>query len=880
MTSRHRRPPRYSASTRPALTWVARAAACVALGVPAAAPAQQAAPRPPAPADSEVTSVVVSGIRASLQRAADVKKDATQVMDVITAEDVGKLPDANVAEALQRVTGVQVTRVFGEGQTVSVRGLPLVRVEVDGRTLLGFSARLSPPENEQLGRNSGLDTVPSGLFGRLEVRKSAAANQVEGGLSGSINLVTPNPLDFRKPTLSVRAEGTYSEVSGKFEPGFSGLLARQSDDGKLGVLLAVDYTKRTSTTQAFERNNFFTRTTIGAGTAPGTGADLNGDGVADLSGDRTQYEHFVVDRSRIGVTGEMQYRLSDTFTLLFEGIASKMETSREQDFISWRYTGRAITNPVFQGNTIVAGNSTGALQQAGLHRAEPTTSLMGAISTRWTPGRFVVKTDLSSSRGTLDQVIRQITLDSLNTAVPGRFDYRAGPVPSLDLGTYDVTNAANYRFTQVRANRLVAHMDETVGKGDLEYTFNDGVLSRLSAGVRLRRLDAVSEAFRSQVTPARTEIPPYLTTTNAGNFLPDVGVQFPRTFLTTVADQQYILQRATGGGPLDRNAQRDYDLRERAQALYLMADFDGDLFGLPFVANAGVRAVRTNFWVQTLSQGVTPVVDTNRYTNVLPSANVVFTVQKDFLVRLAASRTMQQAGIAELAPSLFVNVTNRNATGGNATLKPTLATNLDLSFELYGTRNTLISGALFAKDVKDAFADTTTLQTFAGFESLGNIPYTRPANVGSAKVRGLEVGVQRFFDFLPAPFDGMGVIANYTLSDGEGDNGAPLTGLSKNSANLILLYEKGGVSGRVAYNYRDKAAFSFTQGRPDYVAKRSQLDLQLGYEFNKTYAVQFQAQNLDPKASATIEHSEPGLLALNSYALSERRYSVGIRAKF
>ena len=175
-----------------------------------------------APAEGEEQEIVVSGIRNSLQQAAQVKRDAPQVMDVITAEDVGKLPDANVAEALQRVTGVQITRVFGEGQSVSVRGLQQVRVEVDGRTLLGWSARLSPPENDQLGRSSGLDSVPSGLFGRLEVRKSPLASQPEGGLGGTVNLVTPKPLSFKETTLSVRAQGTYSENSEKFEPAVTG----------------------------------------------------------------------------------------------------------------------------------------------------------------------------------------------------------------------------------------------------------------------------------------------------------------------------------------------------------------------------------------------------------------------------------------------------------------------------------------------------------------------------------------------------------------------------------------------------------------------------------------------------------------------------------
>ena len=155
----------------------ARALARLAGGASLAAYALSPAYAQDAATPAEEDAIVVTGIRASLEQAADIKREASQVMDVITAEDVGKLPDANVAEALQRVTGVQITRVFGEGQSVSVRGLQQVRVEVDGRTLLGWSARLSPPENDQLGRSSGLDSVPSSLFGRLEVRKSPLASQ-------------------------------------------------------------------------------------------------------------------------------------------------------------------------------------------------------------------------------------------------------------------------------------------------------------------------------------------------------------------------------------------------------------------------------------------------------------------------------------------------------------------------------------------------------------------------------------------------------------------------------------------------------------------------------------------------------------------------------
>ena len=121
---------------------VAKLAGGASLAALAITPAQA---QDAAAAPAEEDAIVVTGIRASLAQAADIKREADQVLDVITAEDIGKLPDANVAEALQRVTGVQITRVFGEGQSVSVRGLQQVRVEVDGRTLLGWAARLSPP---------------------------------------------------------------------------------------------------------------------------------------------------------------------------------------------------------------------------------------------------------------------------------------------------------------------------------------------------------------------------------------------------------------------------------------------------------------------------------------------------------------------------------------------------------------------------------------------------------------------------------------------------------------------------------------------------------------------------------------------------------------
>lgn len=831
------------------------------------------------------TDIVVTGIRRSLQQAATIKREAPQVLDVITAEDVGKLPDANVAEALQRVTGVQITRVFGEGQAVTVRGLQQVRVEVDGRTLLAFSARLSPPENEQLGRSSGLDSVPSSVFGRLEVRKSPLASQVEGGLSGSVNLVTPKPFDFRKPTVSLRAAGVYSENSKELEPTLTGLATTRLLGGRAGVLLAAEYQKRTSLTQTFERNNFFNR--------------RNGTATTFQAPQLLQYETFRVDRSRLGVNGSAQFEVTPELVLTAEGLYSQLTTGREQDFIAFRLpnsaTASIITNPVVEQNFIVAGTTNGTLTTAGQIRNEPTKSYLGALNARYNAGPLDVAADVSYSRGTIDQTIQIITLQG-RTAVPGTFDFRGNTIPSLTLGTattpFDPANAANFvpAGNGVRSNRLLGELEEWVGKIDASYKVSDPVT--LHVGARYADLRSKSNAFRSQVTPTLAELQPYIATTSG--FSPDIPGNFPRTFLTTRPTTAYVFGRAQAAQPnpavpggLLPNVQRDYDLSEKTLAGYLMLAARTNLGAVPIKANVGVRVIRTDFAVDTLLQSgttavpvFTPVTDTNKYTNVLPSANVTADVTPSFLVRASVSRTMQRAGIAELAPSIFVNVINNVASGGNATLKPPIATNADLSFEYYTGKSSLVSGAVFYKTVRDFIAPNTTLTVFPGFEEAGPIPFTRPDNIGKAKIKGFEVGIQQFLDFLPAPFDGLGVIANYTYSDAKDSNGFPLVATSKHSYNLIGLFEKGPVSARVAYNYRDEAVFEFTEGRPSFIGPRSQLDAQFGFDITRNIGLHFQAQNLQPEESATVEYSLIGPVALNGYALSERRYSLGIRAKF
>lgn len=867
------------------MSGIAAVALLPALAIGAPALAQESA----TPAD-EPEEIVVSGIRGSLEKAAEVKRDAAQVLDVITAEDVGKLPDANVAEALQRVTGVQITRVFGEGQAVNIRGLQQVRVEVDGRTLLGWSARVSPPENDNLGRSSGLDSVPSSLFGRLEVRKSPLASQVEGGLGGTVNLVTPKPFDFKKTTLSLNVQGTYSDEADKFEPGVAGLFTTTLADGKIGILLAAEYQKRTSKLQLFERNNFFN--------------SLNGTTTNFYAPRLLQYENVVIDRSRLGINGSVQFQVSPNFVVTADGLYSKVEANRTNQFIAFNMptsaTAAIVANPVVENGYIVAGSSLGNIRTGNQVRKDPAVSMLFGLNGKYDDGTVTFEADGYYSRGTLRQEIEVVTLQTANNAVRGTFDFRGKTIPDLTLQTpggaaFDPTLVGNYPartdLLTLRANKLPATLEEWTGRIDFGYKFDSGVTLRM--GARYVDLRGKSEAFRSRADAPISTLAPYFTT-SGNDFLGSIAGNFPRQFLSAFPNYDFLYPRVLAAEPsldpgaapgtLRRNAERDYDLQEKTISGYVMFDAEGRLFGRPARLNAGVRVTHTDFTVDTFTRRGTPALvpqtDTNSYINVLPSANLTIEATDRLLVRLSASQTMQRAGLAELAPSTFVDATNLTSTGGNAKLTPPISSNLDLSVEYYTSRASLISAALFYKDVSDFIATNTTEQIIPGFENLGVVRVIRPENVASAKVRGFELGVTQFLDFLPAPFDGFGVIANYTYADSKDSNGFPLVATSKHSYNLVGLFEKGPISARIAYNWRDDAVFEFTQGRPEVIAARSQLDAQIGYAITDNFTLSLQAQNLTPEDSATVEISNFQRNAINSYALSERRFTVGIRAKF
>ena len=323
--------------------WLASVSIGTLLFAASAAQAQTAAPAADAAAESEI---VVTGFRGSLREAIDAKRDLSVIADVVTAEDVGKFPDKNVAEALQRVPGIVVNREFGEGERVSLRGTApnLTKTLLNGHSVA--TADWFILDQVASTRSFNYLTLPAEIIGRLEVYKSPQADVEEGGVGGTINVITRNPLDLDPLTLSASVQAAYSDLSGKVDPQVSGLVSWKNEDETFGVLVGAIYQKRRTRRDGLE--------IFGYRSFPVGGGDAL---VPTLIGS-TLFEQ---DRERYGANIGIQFRPSDALEINITGLYSRFNADNfNQNYIAWGEQalggGGTISNAVVRDGVAVSGD--------------------------------------------------------------------------------------------------------------------------------------------------------------------------------------------------------------------------------------------------------------------------------------------------------------------------------------------------------------------------------------------------------------------------------------------------------------------------------------------------------------------------------------------
>lgn len=924
-----------------------------------AAPGMASAQSAPA-GDTAVEDVVVTGIRAALRSAADVKRNSVQVVDAISAEDIGDFPDKNLGEALQRVTGVQISRQDGEGRGVSIRGAEpgLNRVEVNGSTALSLSVGG--------GRDVDFRDLPVEFVSRLEVVKSQTADQTEGGIGGVVRVITRRPFDNGgREYLAGSVQGAYSNLAATWDPKVAVIGSRTFLDGNLGVLLGVQAEKRHLNSNNARTTGWIRRGAIAiSATNPappagfGTSSDINADGTLDWIPEIPRYIVDTRETSRLALNGIVEYRMGDDLSFFAEGTYARAKEDVRSQLLQLSATGGLIDytkSTVGPDNTVnhieIIGTSFRPLELAyrningDLEREQYTTAVGG----RWTPGNWIVNARVNYSAADVQNNEKNATATITGPGTAGGavgleravVDYTGSQrAPNITFPNLDVTTGARVNRLAAVFNPRTNTQEEIAGKLDLEYRpDNVGWLTSMKGGIEQRKLtmDSLLYSRTTQINPtaiaqsASTQtyivsapniaaIVDNFATLNKEPFFKtgDLGFDSGTRFWNNNGDAVYDATVAAAGLPAggndpyatqnfpnNNNTYQNYldtwSVKEETMSAYWQTSFEFETFLVPVSGTIGTRFVDTD----TLSTGFNRVaVGTGAaqvitfpqgqraggYSKWLPSANLRFDLMEDKLIgRLTAGKVMARPNPSQLALRQSIDGVGLTATRGNPDLQPYEATNYDAGLEYYFNRDSFVSATLFRKNISSFIINQGSREALdvPGFATPQDVLVTRPVNgTDRVTINGIEVGVQYTLDFLPAPFDGVGVLANFTHQKDEGFKGTnlltgeilPFPGLSRDSYNLSVFYENELVSARLSYNHRSQWLIT-PNGRgslPEFNEAFGSLDASASYNVNEKITVFVEGINLTDEVR--IENNNPFRRIGNETYGS--RYFVGVRARF
>ncbi|MDF2385654.1 TonB-dependent receptor [Nostoc ellipsosporum NOK] len=894
----------------------------------------------PAQDEGAGNEIVVKGFRASLNSALNLKRNETATIDAIKAEDIAEFPDLNLAESLQRIPGVAISRVNGEGRNISIRGLgpEYSRVRINGMEAIGTTGGTDNSGGVNRGRGFDFNIFSSDLFNSLAVRKTATADVEEGSLGGTVDLQTARPFDYRKPTAVVQAAASYNDLARKAKPRVSTLLTTSTADGRFGVLLSVAYEERA----LVEEGANITRWTYGGFNGGFNAAStIAGKTIAQINdaNPATALYHpripglvsYAIEQKRLGAALGVQFQPTEKTLVSIDGLYSRLDGTRQEaqfQAISFSRSGTGKPQTIIRSGIVDADRNiiSGTFDNVDLR----------------TQARYdKLVTDFYQLTGTLDQKIGEslkfgavvgysssqfrnpiqttVTIDAANTN--GFYYDFSTRFPTIRPGV-DVSSAANFAFTngtsEVRIRPQTVDNSFTNAKGFLEWTTSPEL--KLKAGVDWRRFDYSSTEQRrlqgetvvttltaAQLAPLTTVFSGFGRGLNvpAGTptswVVPDLAAF--QAYLNTYSNPTYAI-----GGVENATARGSFvTVREEDLGAWGMAEFNFANAGIPIRGDAGLRYVKTDqFSTGYASQGSTVnLVGADRsYANWLPSANLVVDVRDNLMVRFAAAKTIARAGIGSLTPGGNLNVSggNRTFSSGNPDLKPTKSTNLDASIEWYPTRGAIYAVSVFQKDI-GTFVQT--LSTTVPFSDLG-LPasllngttasptdafiVSQPVNSKGGLLRGFEVNVQQPFSFLPGFLSNFGVLANYTYvssdieyltsANGSTTVKAPLLGLSRHAANGTLYFEtkKFSIRGSVAYRSKYLTAVPGTEGNSyNGTNATTNIDAQVSYNITDKFKVSLEMINL---TDALNDQFVDATNRLNVLTHSGRQFVLGARLAF
>ncbi len=950
----------------------------------------------------ELEEVIVMGIRQSLESAQQIKQESEQIVDSVTAQDIGALPDRSVSEALQRIPGITLqrtnenrdpARLASEGGGVFIRGLSWVRSELNGRDV--FSANN--------GRGLSFEDVSADLLASINVYKNPSADMIEGGIGGTVDLRTRRPFDSPNRIMAFSADYNYADL---LEDGFVSGNALFSDSwdtgiGRIGALVSYSIGNIGNRTDSIQTGRYE--------------ALLDGDGNPVLINGSEVYlpnsigwRRIDWEQERTAASVALQWQPNDATVVTFQAQRAKADP-KDIEYALGDYNPPVFSaaDAVFDDNgVLVAGTVPNAhIMTDSRYTEQHKKTSDYSLRVEYTLNdNWAMSADIQYVESTASQISMTAYTGANDTSGSLVFDL-SRDTPFMQWNGVGQDAKDNYWWAAAMDHLEDNEADEIAVRADVEYTFDDNpFLKSFRAGVRGTDKDAttrqtgwnwglLSQQFWGpndmSTEEGRDNVvfinePGFGSNTNAGlldatqlvrfnNFfrgsvnLPGVGWLPTKALVgngnqnafallrntqssywgwTPLSDESY--DSATPGG--DNVTGGVNDQTEKTSAAYMVMRFgqnDGAIGR--YDGNIGVRVVKTEttaaglaMTVGTLQGGdpagcadstlpgkdcaafdaayrfatggtsLPPVDEDNSYTDVLPTLNLRFFLTDDLQLRFAAGKAIYRPSFSQMVPytSLSFNFNDNyvpnsqgwaTGSGGNPHLEPTKSTQFDASLEWYFAPGGSLTGAVFYKDIKDYIfiGNDEEEYTSASGETVTFL-VSRQMNGSKGKVQGVELAYQQFYDMLPGWLGGFGFMANYTYIDSSGgkntavnilepaqvtgadDQELPLEGMSPNSFNVALMYEKYGLSARVAYNWREEYLLTTSAAniqRPVWMEDYGQLDASVFYSITDNIKIGVQGTNL-LNTRTFLDVGGTDLHPRYSWTDTDRRIAFAVRATF
>ncbi|MDP3746476.1 MAG: TonB-dependent receptor [Phenylobacterium sp.] len=949
-----------SARTRRLRVWLLATAGLPLLALGAPASAQVASPAAAADqVQATVDEVVITGVRETIQTSISEKRTETAIVDAISSTEIGNLPATSIGEAIETITGATSHREKGGATEIAIRGL--------GSFLGATTFNGREASNGSGDRAVNFNQFPSELVNGIKIYKTQQASLVEGGVAGTIELETLKPLDYGRRRIQLDLKANYNPYQTR-QHGDDGLGWRGTASyvdqfevrglGDVGVALGFQRNEVNNPEETYAASTTWVAcnaTVTVAGNCPEVSRQAASAGTPFfLAPNGITLRQIQENDRRDAFFGAVQWRPDDRWDINLDLQYSKRRFEEERSDLTLAETRAGLRERIVDpaGYLLHVEGISSIDAISALLRREETYLGAGLGVSYQASERLTVSADMSFSKTKRSDLQRTTRLRSdpldifgaptplANQRVPYIYDVRNGFAPTITIDPrFDVNDHALFsddallrRDESERNNEILA------GRIDVDYDL-DGFIEKLEAGVRFSRLTYDSFSDRVQLTQSDRAVDrdvnlacrtPFPQSDYLGD-APGANIRSWATFDLLCQFRSYLGVEDPGGNA-DQRSVDNADVKEDVWSAYVMASYRSELGSIPVYGNFGVRAVDTSvtstglrsaLQVVTNPGGSIRLVEVGDFekvvietgsTRVLPSANLIFGLRENVLLRLAAYRAMSRPAPSNLGAGRSIQLEDGAdfssvedairliSASGSPRLKPLMSWNADVSLEYYPNRDSILAAAVYYKRFTGGFMPVVLDESFNIGGDEVTIPVTQTRNSDrESRIYGLELTLATRFSWLPAPFDGFGGKLGYNYADsnfvthdirlgdvvdvvtGEVQSGmippANLSGYSKHVLSAQAYYQRGPFQIQGIYKFHSKYNLGFIAGEAQlrYVRDSETFDVLASYDVNRNLSFRAEALNIFNEPKIT---DMPVRGSVRQYHYYGAKYYLGLRYRF